>query len=116
MWYTLQVKPTIPFSDFSKLDILVGTIEKVEQLKGTDNLLVLTADLGDKKSRKLVAGIAKTHESSELVGKQVVVVANLEAKEIKGVESQGMLLAADISGKPVLLAPEKEVPAGAKVR
>lgn len=110
------MKPTISFSDFSKLDLCVGTVKRAKLVRGTDKLLMLEVDFGEKRYRKLVAGIAKTHEVEKLVGKQVVVVTNLEPREIRGVESQGMLLAADVNGKPVLLTLESEVPSGTKVR
>lgn len=110
------MKPTIPFSEFSKLDILIGTIKKVKPLEGTDNLLVLEVYLGEAGTRNLVAGIARSYQVVELIGKQVVVLANLEAKEIKGVKSEGMLLAGDVNGRPVLLTTESKVPPGIKVR
>jgi methionyl-tRNA synthetase len=110
------VKPTVPFSDFSRLDLRVGIINKAEPIKGADFLLQLSVDLGDVGTRKLVAGLARTHKPSELVGKQIAVVVNLEAREIQGVNSQGMLLAADCEGKPVLLVPEEDVSSGTKVR
>jgi len=68
-------------------------------------------DLGDEK-RQLVAGIAKYYKLEDLIGKEIVVVANLEPKKLMGIESQGMLLAANVDGKPVILIPEKEVPPG----
>lgn len=116
MWYTSKVKPTIPFSDFSRLDLRVGTVTSAEAIEGTNNLLRLEVDLGDVDKRKLVAGLAKTYRQADLVGKQIVVLVNLEAKEIRGVASQGMLLAADCEGEPTLLLPESEVPPGTKIR
>lgn len=110
------MKPTITFSDFSKLDLLVGTIVKAEAVKGADNLVLLQIDLGDSGKKQLVAGLAKTHKLKELMGKQVVVASNLEEKEIRGKKSEGMLLAADVDGEPILISPEKEVVPGTKVR
>lgn len=110
------MKPTVPFSDFSRLDLRVGTVITAKPIAGTNNLLQLSVDLGDVGERKLVAGLARTHQASDLVGKQIVVVVNLEARKIRGVDSQGMLLAADVNGVPVLLFPEKDVPPGAKIR
>ncbi len=110
------MKPTVPFSDFSRLDLCVGTVVSAKPLEGTEKLLVLDVELGESVKRQLVAGIAKTHKAEELVGKQVVVVVNLEGREIKGVESQGMILAADVEGVPVLLAPEEKIPPGTKIR
>lgn len=110
------MKPTISFSDFSRLDLRVGTVTSATPVEGTDHLLQLAVDLGDVGERRLVAGIAQTHPSKALVGKQIVVVVNLEEKEIRGIISQGMLLAAEQEGQPVLLVPETEVPAGTRIR
>lgn len=104
----------IRFEDFQKLDVRVGRIEKAEKMEGTDKLLKLEVNLGSEK-RILVAGIAEQYSPETLLGKQIVVLANLEPKTLKGVESQGMLLAADDEGKPILLQPEKEVPEGTRV-
>lgn len=110
------MKPTIPFSDFSRLDLRVGIVTAAKPIADTDNLLQLTVDLGEVGKRQLVGGLARTHKSSKLVGKQVVVVVNLEVREIRGINSQGMLLAAEVEGAPVLLVPEKDVPSGTKIR
>ncbi len=85
-------------------------------MEGTEKLLLIDVTIGEKKTRKLVAGIAQTHDIDQLIGKQIVVISNLEQKEIRGHRSEGMLLAADINGTPVLLTPEKEVPDGSNVR
>ena len=116
LWYTSTVKPTIPFSDFSRLDLRVGTINTVDPVEGADNLFRLTVDLGEIGTRQLVAGLRKSHESEDLLGKQIVVVVNLEEKEIRGITSSGMLLAADTKEKPVLLILEGDVPAGTNIR
>jgi len=105
----------INFEEFQKIDLRVGKIIEAEKIEGTDKLLKLKVDLGEEK-RQLVAGIAKFYQPEDLIGKEIVVVANLEPKILKGVESQGMLLAADVEGKPVLLKPDKEVPPGTKIR
>ncbi|MGM0441702.1 MAG: methionine--tRNA ligase [Elusimicrobiota bacterium] len=101
--------------DFGKLDIKVGTVKQVEKVENTRNLLKLEVDIGEEK-RTLVAGLASTHAPEDLMDKQVPVLVNLEAKEIMGVESHGMLLAADMDGEAVLLHPEKKVKSGAKIR
>jgi methionine--tRNA ligase beta chain len=77
--------------------------------------LKLVIDLG-KEKRQLVAGIGKFYKPEDLIGKEIVVVVNLEPKNLMGIESQGMLLAADVDGEPVILIPEKEVPPGTKIR
>ena len=110
-----EKKPTISFDTFSQLDLRVGRITAAEVVEGADRLLRLEVDIGEEK-RQLVAGIRGAYTPEELLGKQIVVVANLEPKILKGIESQGMLLCAQGLDGPVLLAPEREVPAGAVVR
>ena len=105
----------ISYDEFSKLDIKIGTIISAEKIEGTDKLLKLEIDLGNEK-RQLVAGIAEMYLPKDLIGKQIPILTNLEPKKLKGVESQGMILAADVGGKPVLLHPEKEVPPGSIVK
>jgi len=105
----------IAYDDFAKLDMRVAMIEAAERVPGTDNLLKLTVDLGTEK-RQLVAGIADNYSPESLPGKKIVVLANLKPRVIKGTESKGMLLAADVEGKAVLLALDKDAPVGAAVR
>lgn len=104
----------ITYEDFQKLDLRIANIISAEKVEGADKLLKLQVDLGEEK-RQLVAGIALQYKPDALVGKQVVVVTNLEPRVLRGVESQGMALAADANG-PVLLKPGKKVPAGTKVK
>ena len=104
----------VPFADFQKLDLRVAKILAAETVEGADRLLKLQVDLGTEK-RQLVAGIAEHYTPEELVGKQVIVVANLEPATIRNVESQGMVLAG--SGDTVVLATlEKEMPLGTQIR
>ena len=105
----------INFEEFQKIDLRIGKITEAEKIEGTDKLLKLKVDLG-KEKRQLVAGIAKFYQPEDLVGKEIVVVANLEPKILRGIESQGMLLAADVEGRPVILKPDEEVPPGTEVR
>ena len=104
----------VSYEEFSKLDLRVGQVLSAKRIEGTQKLLLLEVDLGSGK-RQLVAGIAEQYKPEDLVGKQIVVVANLQPKKIRGYWSQGMLLAADVDGKPVLLVPDKPVPPGSKV-
>ncbi len=106
---------TINFDDFEKLDMRIGTVEEADYVEGSDKLVKLKVDIGSE-HRTLVAGIAAQYSPDELVGKQIVVLTNLEPKRIRGVLSQGMMLAADEDGKPIYLTPEKEVAAGTRVR
>ncbi|OGY17779.1 MAG: methionine--tRNA ligase [Candidatus Chisholmbacteria bacterium RIFCSPLOWO2_01_FULL_50_28] len=110
------MKATIPFSDFSRLDLRVGTIQTADPVEGADNLLKITVDLGEVGKRQLIAGLRKSHTTSDLVGKQIVVVVNLEEKEIRGLTSSGMLLAADCEEKPILISPQEEVVPGTTIR
>ena len=100
----------INFEDFQKLNLKVARILNAERIEDSDKLMKLEIDIGDEK-RQLVAGIAKAYTSDELEGREIIVVANLEPKEIFGLQSQGMLLAAD-SDQPVLLKPDDEVEPG----
>lgn len=103
----------ITIEEFKKMDIRVGTVVKAERIEGSNKLLKLMVDIGEERPRQIVAGIAKTHKPEELVGKQVVVLANLKPAKLMGVTSEGMILAA--GEVPVLLTVEKEVENGAKV-
>ena len=104
----------ITFNDFMKLEIRIGKVLAAEKVEGTDKLIKLEIDLGTEK-RVLVAGVAETYKPEYLVGKQVPVLANLEPRKIRGIVSQGMILAASVDGKPVVLHPEREVPPGSPV-
>ncbi|MBI4021506.1 MAG: methionine--tRNA ligase subunit beta [Candidatus Aenigmarchaeota archaeon] len=105
----------ITIDDVRKLDLRIGRIDKAEPIAGADKLLKLDVDLGSE-HRQVVAGIAKVYQPDQLTGKQVVVVANLAPRMLRGVESQGMVMAADHDGTPILLCPDQEVPQGAQVR
>ena len=104
----------ISFEEFKRVRLVVGKITSAERLEGTKKLLILKVDIGSEE-RQLVAGIAEHYKPEELVGKNIVVVANLQPKVIRGRKSEGMLLAAVHNGVPVLLIPEKNVPPGTPV-
>lgn len=106
----------ITYEDFKKLDIRIGTVESVSRIEGADKLLKLIIDLGSEK-RQILAGIAEfIDDPQSLVGKQIPILANLEPRKMRGEESQGMMLAADTEGTPILLHPQTKVPAGSVVR
>ena len=105
----------ISFEDFKKLQMRIGKIESAERIEGSDKLLKLQVDLGDG-MRQIIAGIGRFHAPEDIVGHEIVVLANLEHRTILGHESQGMLLAADSEEGPVLLRPDKEVPPGSQIR
>jgi methionine--tRNA ligase beta chain len=104
----------IRIDEFRKIELKVGTIKAAEAHPNADRLLVLRVDLGSEE-RQIVAGIRRSYTLEELIGRQIVVVANLEPAVLRGVESQGMLLAASDGESIVILTPEKQVTAGSKV-
>ena len=108
-------KETTTFDDFQKMDIRVSTILAAEKVAKTKKLLKLTVDTGIDK-REIVSGIAEYYTPEELVGKQVLVLMNLEPRELKGILSRGMILMAqDASGKLRLLQPDDQTNPGATV-
>ena len=105
----------ISIDDFRKVELKVATVKSAEANPNSDKLIVLQVDLGSEQ-RQICAGIRNHYTPEELVGKQVVVVANLETAKLRGLESQGMLLAASDDGRVIILTPEKPVLAGALVK
>ncbi len=112
---TPEVPAQISFDDFMKVDLRVANIIAADPVPNADKLLKLTVDLGGE-TRTILAGIAEMYQPDELVGKQIVVVANLAPRKMRGIESQGMLLAADVDGQAIILQPETTVPSGSRVR
>jgi methionyl-tRNA synthetase len=106
---------TISIEKFFETDLRVAEILQAEKVEKSNKLMKLRVTTGDSE-RTLVAGIAKEYAPEDLVGRKVVIVANLEPAKLMGVESQGMVLAASIDGKPSLLSVDSSVPAGTKVR
>ena len=105
----------VSFADFTKLDMRVGTIAKVEVPSGSAHVYRLTIDFGKETGERIIfSGLKQTHEVKDLEGKQAVFVVNLEPKKVMGEESQGMLLAVDYKSKPVMIIPEERVDDGAK--
>lgn len=108
----------INYEDFQKLDLRVAKIVEAERVAGSEKLIKLQVDLGDPStgSGQVVAGIGKEYAPEDLVGKEIIIVANLEPRVLMGIESNGMLLTAHgESGEPIILQPEKEVPPGSKI-
>ena len=104
----------ISIDEFRNVELRVATVKSAEPHPNADKLMVLQIDLGAEQ-RQICAGIRNQYTPEELVGKQIVVVANLETAKLRGLESQGMLLAASDEGRVVILTPEKTVQSGAKV-
>jgi methionyl-tRNA synthetase len=109
----------INFSDWEKIDLRVGKIAKVEDIEGADKLYKLTVDLGSRIGRRTIcAGLKKHYSKDELKNKKIILFVNLMPRKLKGIESQGMILAAvsEDESKVILLSPEKDIEVGAKVR
>jgi len=106
---------TIEFEDFQKLDLRVGTVKEVEKHPEADRLLLVRVDTGEPELRQVVAGIAEFYAPDELIGKQVVVVANLKPRKLRKQVSHGMILAVKSGDKLQLLTPSGEVEPGSKV-
>ena len=108
---------TITIDDFAKVDLRVGQVVSAEKVRGADRLLQLVVDIGTE-TRQILAGIAESYSTESLVGKKIVVVANLQSRKLRGLESCGMLLAASVGheGTPVLATFLEEVPNGARLK
>lgn len=106
----------VSFEDFKKLEIKICKVISAEKIDGSDKLLKLVFDCGGEQ-RQVAAGIAERYpDASLLIGRELPVLVNLKPKILKGCESNGMILAVDDNGGPVLLHPEKDVPPGSVVR
>jgi methionine--tRNA ligase beta chain len=107
----------INLDELQKIDLRVGTVTDAERVEGSEKLLKLKVDVGDDGGpRQILSGVAKWYAPEDMVGKQVVVVLNLEPRTMMGLESQGMLLAArGEDGSAVLLTPMGGVPKGSKI-
>ena len=106
---------SITYDDFTKLDLRVAKIVSTESIPGKSRIIKGTIDLGDDK-RDVIIGGAQYYQVDELIGKTVIVVANLEPKKMAGVESNAMLLAADVDDKPYWLTVDGDVPLGSPIK
>jgi methionyl-tRNA synthetase len=106
----------ISYDDFAKLDIRIGTVLAAELVPETDKLIKCTIDLGEMGQRTIVSGIAQWKKPEELVGKQLPYIVNLAPRILRGVESQGMLLAASDEEGVAFLNPERVIAPGTKLK
>jgi methionyl-tRNA synthetase len=113
--YEEESMDIVTFDEFKKMDFRVGQITKAERVEGTEKLVKMEVDIGAE-TRQMIGGIADTYTPEELEGKKVIVIVNLKPAVIRGIESQGMLLAAEVGGKAIIPVFTEDVPAGAKVR
>ena len=108
--------PEISYEDFAKLDIRIGTVVAAELVPETDKLIKCTVDFGEMGTRTIVSGIAQWKKPEELVGRQLPYIVNLAPRVLRGVESQGMLLAASDEEGVALLSAERILPKGTKLK
>ena len=108
----------IDITDFAKVELRVAEVLTAERIPKADKLLLITVDIGEEKPRQILAGIAQYYEPEQLIGRKIVVVANLKPRKLRGYESQGMLLAASVGeeGKPVIATFAEDVPNGARLK
>lgn len=104
----------ISFDDFAKVELKIGTILTAQAVEGSQKLIRCTVDLGEDEPRQILAGVRKWYKPDSLIGRQVVIAANLEPRVMMGFQSQGMMLAAG-EEKPVFLKPSAKVSPGSKV-
>ncbi len=107
--------PNITYDDFAKLDLRIAKIIQTEKIPGKSKIIKGIIDLGGEK-RDVIIGGAEYYQPEELVGKTVVIVANLEPRNIAGIESNAMLLAADVNDKPFWLTVNEDIPLGTKIK
>lgn len=108
-------KPLVSVEDLQKLDLRIGTITAAEKVPNADKLLRLEVDFGSEK-RQILTAMALFFPPEHFVGKQMAFLLNLPPRTIRGLQSQGMILAADVEGKPFLLIAESKTPDGATLR
>jgi len=106
----------VNLDDFRKLELKVAKIKEVQEHPNADKLYIIIIDLGDNKPKQIVAGIKGSYKKEDLLGKQVVVVDNLEPAILRGIESQAMLLAAQDEKGICIIAPERQVRLGSTVK
>jgi len=107
----------ISIDDFSKVELRVGQVVWAEKVKGSDKLIHMKVDIGEPEPRTLVAGIAEAYSPADLVNRKVVIVANLQPRKLRGIESNGMIVAASVEGgKPVLAGFHEDIPVGARLK
>jgi len=112
------VTNVIEIGDFAKVDLRVGQVLTAERLPKSDKLLLMQVDIGEEKPRQILAGIAEYYAPEKMVGRKVVIVANLKPRKLRGYESQGMVVAASYGeeGRPVIATFAEDVPNGARLK
>ena len=109
--------PKISIDDFLKADLRVGLVLTAQPVKNSNKLMHMTVDIGEPQPRIIVAGIAEAYTADQLINRKVVIVANLQPRKLKGIESNGMIVAASVGdGKPVLAGFHEDIPPGARLK
>jgi methionyl-tRNA synthetase len=109
--------PKVAIDDFVKIDLRVGQVLSAERVKGSDKLMHMKVDIGEAAPRTIVAGIAEAYTPEQMLQRKVVIVANLQPRKLKGIESNGMIVAASVEGgKPVLAGFHEDIPVGARLK
>jgi len=107
----------IAIDDFAKVELRVGLVLSAERVKGADKLMHMKVDIGEPAPRTIVAGIAEAYTPEALLNRKVVIVANLQPRKLRGIESNGMIVAASVEGgKPVLAGFHEDIPVGARLK
>jgi methionyl-tRNA synthetase len=111
------VSEKIPIKDFAKVEMRVGQVLSAEAVKGSDKLLHMQVDIGEPVPRSIVAGIAEAYRPEQMLGRKVIIVANLQPRKLRGIPSDGMIVAASLEGgQPVLAGFLEDVPVGARLK
>ncbi len=111
------IAPSITIDDFAKVDLRVGIVLTAEKVKGADKLLHLSVDIGEPQPRSIVAGIASAYPPEQVLGRKVVIVANLQPRKLRGIASEGMIVAASLEGgSPILAGFLEDAPVGARLK
>jgi methionine--tRNA ligase beta chain len=105
----------ISLTEFQKLEIRVGRVAAAERIVSSRKLVKLKVDIGNEK-RDIVAGVAEYYSPEDLQGKNLIILTNLEPRKVMGIQSQGMILAADVEGRPYVIFAEPSIPPGSRVR
>ena len=108
----------ITYEDFLKIDLRVGIVKNCEKIQNSKNLYKMMVDCGEKKLRQIISGISQFYSIKELIDEKIIVLMNLKPRKIMGLESQGMLLAADLNNEPFLVKVDerKPIPPGIKIK
>jgi methionine--tRNA ligase beta chain len=111
-----EPKELIKYDDFSKIDMRVGTVLSAEEIEGSEKLIRMEVDFGQIGKRQILAGIKMWYKPGDLINKQLPFVINIEPRKMMGLESQGMILAADSNDKAVILLPDSSIENGTSIR